>query len=226
MKKGLVWAIGFGLAVTVPVVALGFRAQAAATDTVHVQAALDSTGVSFRETSLGDLVADAVRQTANADIAFVAADELTETTIPAGNIPPGRFLKSLRYADDPTDTIVILSLTGAQLRAVAERSVSHAPQSFDGFLQVSGLKITYDPSQPDGKRVRSATIGGNDIQDGHTYRVATTRPVADGSFGYFRLWSKGDIKEDTHASIAAAFNTYLISHKDLDVHTENRIAAR
>ena len=106
-----------------------------------------------------------------------------------------------------------------------ERSVSRDPQPFDGFLQVSGLSIRYDPSQPEGKRLTLLQAGGDAIQDGHTYRVATTRPVADGSFGYFRFWSKSDIAEDTHTSIAASLTDYLATHKTIHATLENRISA-
>ena len=83
-----------------------------------------------------------MRQTGNADIALVAADDITETSFPAGSVAPERIVKSLRYANDLTDTVVVLNLTGAQIRKVVERSVSRAPQPFDGFLQVSGLQCS------------------------------------------------------------------------------------
>ncbi|MBV9849104.1 MAG: 5'-nucleotidase C-terminal domain-containing protein [Armatimonadetes bacterium] len=218
-----------GLAVAVPAVALGAAAQAAAKapkDTVQLQSPLDSVGVALRETTLGDLVADAVRQTGGADFALVAADELTETTIPAGGVAPAKVVSALRYARDPTDTVVVLSLTGAQLLKVAERSVSRAPQPFDGFLQVSGLQIKYDPAQPEGSRVALTTAGGGKIAADRAYRVATTRSLADGSFGYFRFWSKSDITEDTHTTVAAGLTSYLAAHRTLNVQIENRITSK
>lgn len=130
-----------GLAVTTSVVALNVAAQSAAKDRVQLETALDSQGIGHQETTLGDVVADAVRQTGRADIALVAADDVTEASFPAGSVAPKSLVATLRYAQDVTDTVVVLDLTGAQIRKVIERSVSRAPQPFDGFLQVSGLQV-------------------------------------------------------------------------------------
>ena len=225
MNTGLAWKLAAFLAVTAPVVGLGVPACAAGRDAVQIQSPLDSDGVSHQETTLGDVVADAVRQTGSADIALVAADDITEASFSTGSVAQARIVQTLRYADDPTDTVVVLSLTGAQLRKVLERSVSREPQPFDGFLQVSGLSFRYDPSQPEGKRLTQLQAsGGGVVGDSHTYRVATTRPVADGSFGYFRFWSKSDILEDTHTSIASGMTNYLNTHKTIHVTLENRIS--
>ncbi len=190
---------------------------------VQVPTALSSTGDAAQETGLGDVIADAVRQAGGADVALVAADEIMETTVPAGSVPDSRFVKALRYSDDSTDTVVVLTLTGAQLRQVAERSVSRAPQPFDGFFQVSGLTLRYDASKPQGSRVVGLSVAGVPVQAGQTYRVATTRPVADGSFGYFRLWSRSDITQDTQTSIAAAVTAHLAAQRTLNAPSQDRI---
>lgn len=224
MKPGLAWALGVGLAVAVPVIAFGVVAQAAkqAAQTVQVQTALDSTGVAAHETNLGDLVADAVREAGGADFALVAADEIKETTIPAGSVAPGQILKALRYADDPTDTVVVLKLTGAQLLQAADRSVSRVPQPFDGFLQVSGLHLTDDAGKP----ARLTETGGGEIKPDAAYHVAVTKPLAEGSFGYFRIWGKDDIIADSAkppVTIAAALGDYLAAHRTINVSVEDRI---
>ena len=199
----------------VPAVSLGASVQ--------LSAPLSSVGDTTQETGLGDVVADAVRETAGADVALVAADEVSETSLPAGSVSDDRFIQSLRYAGDSTDTVIVLSLTGAQLRRVLERSVSRAPQPFDGFFQVSGLSLRYDASKPDGSRVTQLAVGGDPVRDARSYRVATTRPVADGSFGYFSLWTSSDIMQDTHTTIAAAVTHYLAEHRTLNAPSNDRI---
>lgn len=199
----------------------GFTAVAAhaAKDIIQVQMPLNGMNAGAAETNLGDLVADAVRQTGNAEIALVAADEITDTSIPAGNVPPAQIVKALRYADDATDTVVVLTLTGAQIRKAVERGVSRAPQPFNGFLQVSGLQVRISA---DGKKVSLSGAGG-EISDQKTYRVATTRPIAEGSLGYFQIWSKSDIVENTGQSVAQSLANYLASHKTLNAAVEGRI---
>ncbi len=194
-------------------------------DAVQVQSPLDSKGCGTQETSLGNLIADMVRDAGHADVALVAADELNETSISAGDVPASQFVSALRYGDDATDTIVVLNLTGAQLLRAAERSVSRAPQTFGGFLQVSGLQVRYDPSQPEGKRVSLAGAGGSEISAGKTYRVATTHPIAFGNLGYFQVWSKKDIAEDTQQPLGRALVAYLTAHKVVNTVVEGRISA-
>ena len=210
---------------------LGAAASAAplaSKDAVQVQTPLSAAGVSAKETNLGNLIADAVRQTGHAQIGIVPADEIdAKAQIPAGKASPGAIAGSaLRYADDPSDTVVVLSLTGAQLLKVAERSVSRAPEPFDGFLQVSGLQVRYDPKQPEGKRVTLAGAGGGELDAGKTYRVATARPLAGGSLGYFQIWSKKDIADDTGVPLAKSLAAYLAAHRTVNSVIENRITTR
>ena len=199
----------------------------ASKEAVQVQTALSGSGVTSAETNLGDLIADAVRQTGHAQIGLIPADEINaKAQIAAGKTDSGAIIGTLRYADDPSDTVVVLNLTGAQLVKVAERSVSRAPQPFDGFLQVSGFQIHYSPSQPEGKRVSLNGADGGALDLGKTYRVATTRPIAGGSLGYFQIWSQKDIADDTGVPLAKSLGDYLSVHKTINSTVEGRIATR
>jgi len=195
-------------------------------NTVQIQTALSGNGVAFRETNLGNLIADAVRQTGHAQVALVPADEIDGgAQIAAGKSEIGTIVSTLVYESDPSDTVVILNLTGAQLRKVAERSVSRAPQPFDGFLQVSGLNIRYTLSAAEGKRVTGVSVGGSEVSAGQTYRVAVTRPLAGGSLGYFQILSQKDIAEDTGVPISKSLDNYLTAHPIVNSVIEDRITA-
>jgi len=196
----------------------------AAKDAVQVQTALSGAGAAEQETGLGNLVADAVRRTGAAEAAIVPADEIIgSVSIPAGRTDAGKIVAALRYADDPSDTVVVLNLSGAQLLKIAERSVSRAPEPFDGFLQVSGLQIRYSPGQPEGKRVSLVGVGGGEVDAAKTYKVATTRPLVGGSLGYFSLLNQKDIAEDTGVSIAGSLQNYLSVHPVVSSTVEGRI---
>ncbi len=195
----------------------------AAKDTVQVQTALSGAGSSSKETNLGDLIADAVRETGSAQVALIPADEISSSaSIPAGKTDPAKIIAALRYADDPGDTVVVLTLTGAQLLQVAERSVSRAPEPFEGFLQVSGLQIRYNASQPEGKRVSLAGAGGGEVDAGKSYKVATTQSLAAGGLGYFQLLT-GKASSDTSISLAKSLGSYLSAHPVVSSTVEGRI---
>ena len=196
-------------------------------DAVQVVTALSGAGSSHAETNLGNLVADAVRQTGNASVALIPSDEIDGgASIPAGKTDPSKIIAALHYASDPGDTVVVLSLTGAQLLKVAERSVSRAPEPFDGFLQVSGLQIRYDPKQSAGKRVSLVGAGGSEVDAGKSYRVATTRSLAGGSLGYYQIWTGKDISDDTGVPLSKSLNSYLAAHPTLNSVVEDRISSR
>jgi len=196
----------------------------AAKDTVQVQTALVGAGSSSKESNLGDLVADAVRQTGSAQVALIPADEIDGSAlIPAGKTDPSKIVSALHYADDPSDTVVVLNLTGAQLLKVAERSVSRAPEPFEGFLQVSGLQIRYSAGQPEGKRVSLVGVGGSEVDAGKSYRVATTRALAGGGLGYFQIWTSKDIASDTGTPLAKSLSSYLSAHPVISSTVEDRI---
>ena len=200
------------------------KEKEASKDTVQVQTALSANGVAAKETNLGNLIADALKQTGHAQISMIPADEInSHALISAGKTEASAIVNTLRYADDPSDTVVVLNLTGAQLRKVAERAVSRAPEPFDGFLQVSGLSIHYTPGQFEGKRVTRIEADGSELDLEKTYKVATTRPLAGGSLGYFQIWTKKDIAEDTGVSLAKSLGNYLSAHKTVNSVVENRV---
>jgi len=202
-------------------------APPASKDAVQVQTALSGGGASARESNLGDLVADALRQTGGAQIGLAAADEISGgASVPAGRATVDSIVSTLRYADDASDTVVVLNLTGAQLLKVAERSVSRAPEPFAGFLQVSGLQIRYSPAQPAGRRVSLVGAEGGELDAAKTYRVATTRPIATGGLGYFQIWSQKDIAEDTGVPVAKSLAAYLAAHRTVTNTVEGRITTR
>ncbi len=216
--------LGAALALAAPALAAN---PLASKNPVQVQTALSGAGMASQETNLGNLVADAMRETGHAQAALVPADELNANLqIPAGKTDTAALLSALSDGDDPGSTVVILTLTGAQLLKVAERSVSRAPEPFDGFLQVSGLQIRYSPGQPTGKRVSLVGIGGGEVSASQTYRVATTRSLAGGSLGYFQIFDKKDITEDTGVLLSQSLTNYLAAHRTLDVKTEDRITNR
>ena len=119
---------------------------------------LVSAGSDVGETSFGALTADSVRFSSGADIAVIAADEFLPKSFAAGKHTVFELLGALRNTEDASDTIVVLKVTGQQLIDAANRSVSHEPVAFPGFLQVSGMQIVY--SVGDGPKAHVLSAAG------------------------------------------------------------------
>jgi 2',3'-cyclic-nucleotide 2'-phosphodiesterase (5'-nucleotidase family) len=144
------------------------------------------------ETEAGNVVADAVRLAAGADMGIVPAAAFK----PGASAPKPATGEQLAGLLEPaSDQIVTLNLRGSQVLAALERSVSFAPQPSAGFLQVSGIRFTYDSGRDINKRIVSATLEGKAIDAVKTYKVATTRPLANGQQGYFQIWDKDQIAQ-------------------------------
>jgi 2',3'-cyclic-nucleotide 2'-phosphodiesterase (5'-nucleotidase family) len=145
------------------------------------EAALDLDGehVRARETNLGDLLADILRQTAGADAAIINGGGI-RTSILKGNIR----VKNI-YSVLPFDNyLVAIRLTGKQIREALEHGVSGLEEGAGRFPQVSGLSFAYSRRAPAGSRVKEIVIRGQPLDPRREYVVATNDFMAAGGDGY------------------------------------------
>jgi 5'-nucleotidase / UDP-sugar diphosphatase len=165
------------------------------------------------ETELGNLLADAIRTQVKADIGFVTASEIKEVTLPKGNVSAADVSRAIVFQNDP---VVTLLLRGEQIKRALERSVAIYPQKNLGFLQVSGLKFTFDPGKPKESRVASVSVNGVPLDPAKNYTVGVTNSLASGAVGYFRVWEKDQITSVTKISVSQAVENYLQANENLN----------
>jgi 5'-nucleotidase / UDP-sugar diphosphatase len=151
-----------------------------------VYAQVEKTAVRLGEAEAGNLVADAVRLAVGADVALVPAAAFKGSKAATAEA-------AVALLEPATDEIVLLSVRGSQLKDALERSVSFAGTPFAGFLQVSGLTFQYNASNDIGERVVKVSVAGAVLDAAKLYKLATTRPLADGQQGYFQIWKKEQI---------------------------------
>ena len=94
-----------------------------------------------QETALGDFCADAFRHILSTDIAFAGGGSLRDD-LDAGEIQYDDIFNVFPF----NNTTSIAELTGQEILDVLEFSVYSYPVDFGGFLHVSGLTFTFDPS--------------------------------------------------------------------------------
>jgi 2',3'-cyclic-nucleotide 2'-phosphodiesterase (5'-nucleotidase family) len=128
--------------------------------------------------------ADVLRDHAGTDGAFLAAG-LVRDSFQRDNLAT-----LLQF---PSDEVVIVSLTGGQIRQAFERSLSLLPQPNTSFLQISGFEVVFNRNAPPNSRVVSVTADGAPLQDGRTYTVAMPANLGRGGLGYFKIWDRGKI---------------------------------
>lgn len=175
--------------------------------------------VRTKETNLGNLAADAARAATGADVAFVNGGGIRED-IPVGDITKGKIAAIFPFGN----TIEVKKITGADLLAMLEVSVSDYPAAKGAFLQVSGLKFTFDPAQPVGSKVVEAFVGSEALDKAKEYTVAVNDFMANGGDGYTMLSGYDKVAEfGTYEEIIQA---YLLSNGTAGSDVSGRVTVK
>jgi len=134
------------------------------------------------EAAIGNLIADAMRASVEADVAITNAGGIrADREYTAGTALTGRDI----FAELPFgNKTVKLELTGMQLREALENGFSQIEAGAGRFPQVSGLVVEVNAGAAPGSRVVSVTVGGEPLDEARTYTVATNDFMATGGDGY------------------------------------------
>lgn len=129
--------------------------------------------IRVRETNMGNLFTDAMREYTGADIAVVPSGNIGGDVGP-GDITMGDVMTMARI----TGTMTTKEITGAQLLTALNTSIAKYPEQNAGMLQVSGVKFTFDP-KASGNRVLSVKVGGEDLKENKVYTAAVFTGIKD-----------------------------------------------
>ena len=132
-----------------------------------------------KETNLGDLIADSIRISSSADISVIGGGSI-RTSIDVGDIT----LMDVYNVNPFYDDIWLIDVTGKDVKDAMEFSYQHLGTSFGGYLQVSGMTVTYNPSKDPGSRVESIKVNGAEVSDDDRFKMATLDYLAMGGDGY------------------------------------------
>ena len=119
------------------------------------------------ESELGNLAADAFRWTAKSDIAIVNGGGL-RADLPAGDVKKRNTMAIFPFGN----TLRVAEIKGSAIREMLEHSVEYYPASFGGFLDVSGMTFSYDPTKPAKHRVEKIFVGGQPLDENKIYTIA------------------------------------------------------
>jgi len=165
-----------------------------ATETMKYEAPLDS--------PVGNLVTDAMRaMDKSIDVAMYNSGGI-RASIPKGVITFGHVYEAVPF----DNSLVKLTMTGAQIREVVEHGLAGAY----GIMEISGLEVTFDPDVPPGTRCVSIIIArtGKELDAEKLYSVATNEFVMNGGDGYV-AFSRGTNVQNTHTLIRELVARYI-----------------
>ncbi|MWG34129.1 bifunctional metallophosphatase/5'-nucleotidase [Halomarina oriensis] len=177
----------------------GYRANASLdTNVTYSTVPLDATFATnyHEESNYGNLVTDAMRDEANADVAITNAGGIrSDGVYGPGNITGGDIFSTLPFAN----TLVTVELTGAELKAALASQVvtleSETGQSFGEEIsqQSSGVRFEWVPHEDADPQIRDVYVNANGpdepadwqaLDEDATYAVAVNSFMANGGSSY------------------------------------------
>lgn len=136
----------------------------------------DRNQVRSQPTSMGILIASAMKEKAQADFAIMNSGGVRDS-IAAGKITYKDVLKVQPFGN----TLVYVDLSGKEALDLLRTAAKMSPGS-GAFPQFAGVKLVIE-----GGELKQAQIGGKDIDPAKTYRVALNNFTAAGGDGYPKL---------------------------------------
>ena len=174
------------------------------------------------ESNFGNLITDAMRASVDADLALMNAGGIRgDRTYDPGTVLARKdILTELPFGN----VTVLIELSGADLLAALENGVSQVEDDAGRFAQVSGMSYAYDPTRPAGSRVVEVEIGGDPLDTGRAYQVATNDYIYGGGDGYEAL-ARGEPLIDPSGGtlLASIVMDYIAKQGEIAPAVEGRI---
>ncbi|MBF0547799.1 MAG: 5'-nucleotidase C-terminal domain-containing protein [Candidatus Riflebacteria bacterium] len=162
------------------------------------------------ESPIGNLIADACRETAKSNIALQNSGGI-KASISSGPISLRDLYDLLPFENN----IVKINLRGWEIENLMEESLGDA----NSFLQASGINCTYSSHNPPGFRIIQLAINQEPIEWNNVYSVAMTDYMYEN-----RFWASLANHEEVQiiGPIRESLKNCLINRKRIGVSTERR----
>ena len=172
------------------------------------------------ETNLGDLCADAYRVMLGADVAFVNGGGV-RADIDAGDITYEDIINVHPFGNEAC----LVETTGQDILDALEMGARLYPEENGGFLQVSGLTCTIDPSVPSGVvlndegefvkvegayRVNNVMVGGEPLDVNKTYTLASHNYMLKSGGDGFVMFKDDKLLKDSVMIDNAVLINYIV----------------
>jgi 5'-nucleotidase len=189
----------------------------------HTRVPLDGVAVRIRaaETNLGNLVADAMREQADTDIAIVNAGGIRGNRV----YPSGPLARRALVEIHPFGNVVTtLSVSGRVVLEALNFGTSRLPIAAGQFPQVSGLTMRVDLRAPPASRVRDVKVHGQPLDLDRLYTVAIPDFVMQGGDGY-TMFNRRQVLVGPESGplMLQALERYIVERGDIAPTIEGRI---
>lgn len=165
------------------------------------------------ESDLGNLFADILCKETGISIGFMPSGALRKD-LPAGAITREELLDAFPF----NDRVVTLKITGQTLLKILEQSLSLER----GILQVSGLQVHYDLTQPVGQRIEKVKVGKKKLRPDAIYDVATIEILAQGGDMY-RAFLEAEATDDPGLMFSKVLEKYFKQENRIGIPKRGRL---
>lgn len=179
------------------------------------------------ECSMGNLVADAMLDRVKdqgVTIALANSGGL-RASIDAGPVTMGEVLTVLPFQN----TLSTFAVTGAVLKDALENGASQHEEKAGRFLQVAGMKYTFDPGQPAGSRISDVQVAEGDgfvaLDPAKEYLVVSNNYVRTGGDG-FKMFVDAKDAYDFGPDLADVTAEYLAKNAPYKPYTDGRVSKK
>ncbi len=178
-----------------------------------------------KDTPVGNLITDALREAAGTDVAFEVHGYISDK-LWAGPITPADVFHIAYYGYDARTghghNVLRIGLTGSQIRLGLEYTLKNGARDSDLWPEVSGMRVVFD-SRSLLLLVKEITVGGEPINPDSVYSVALTDKLAEflGAAGLEPMYV-----EPAGVSEYMALVNFVRAHTPIEYHAEGRIYDR
>jgi 5'-nucleotidase len=130
----------------------------------------------YASSTAGNLIADAVREHARADVGLMNRGGI-RCDLPAGKVTRRDVFEIVPFDNN----VSVLTMSGAKLLEMIRRAVEGTAHS---GLEVSGLEIDVTAKKGGKHKLAGLKVGGKDLDPNAMYRVAMNSFMADGGDAY------------------------------------------
>ena len=173
------------------------------------------------ETNVGDFVTDLMRERMRTHVALINGGAIrTDQTLPVGPVTKRDVLSLLPF----TNVVMKLELRGRELREALEQGLAQADRLGGGFLQVSGLRVAWDPHRPPGQRIVELEVGDAALEEGRSYTVALPSYLVRGGDGFTAFHGAAVlVSEESGPQLSDIVLDGLVARKTIAPRVEGRI---
>lgn len=180
--------------------------------------------VRAKQNTLASTFADAIRDHTKADIAVINGGAIRGDRIYPKDYVFTRLDINNELAFD--HNIDKIKTNGLAIYQMMENSLSKV-ENLDGrFLQVSGMKVTYDISKPSGQRIKSITFNGVKLTPEQPIHLALSDFMLGGGDEYTMFKGSTELTINSSKKLSDIVAEYLMKTKVIGLQTGTRLIAQ